>query len=247
MRKRIILIAAGALVALAGCNGSPTGPSGYLTEELIVELAVSPHHFHIWETVGQFVVSVVDPDDHPVTDFEEIRVERRHDGAGNWGSIALTHEGGGVYSGQYIFETPGDYDLRVAGIRPSDAEVKVMLEVDEPLEVVRAHGGSGGYRVDFEAVPGHIHAGDASTLNFWFAAVAAAPVPALQVTGLAPTILIGTNGSAGTYSATEPELGRYTATHTFTTVGTVPVTVRYMGTDQALHEYTVNVIVHAAH
>jgi len=236
-----------AVATLAACDSSPTGPDGYATEELIAELAVAPHHFHIWETTGVFTVSVVDPDENPVTDFEEIRVERRLEGAATWGSIVLTHEGDGIYGGEYVFETSGTYELRVTGIRPSDDELKVLLEVEEPLSVVRAHSTGGGYRVDFEAIPGHIHAGDPSTMNFWFALEAApSPSPA-QVTGLAPTILVGANGSAGTYTATEPEPGRYTATHVFTTVGVVPVTIRFMGLETVSHDYTVNLIVHAPH
>jgi hypothetical protein len=236
-----------ALLVLAGCESS-TGPDGYATEDLVVDLAVTPHHFHIWETMGVFTVSVVDPEENPVTNFEEIRVERRREGAANWGSIALEHDGGGIYVGEYVFESSGDYELRVTGMRPSDDELKVMLEVEELLEVVRAHSSAGGYRVDFEAVPGHIHAGDASTLNFWFADTEAAHAPpAAQTTGLAPTVLIGVNGSQGTYTAAEPEAGHYTATHTFTTIGTVPVTIRYTGEDQAQHDYTINIIVHAPH
>lgn len=123
-----------------------------------------------------------------------------------------------------------------------------MLEVEEPLAVVRAHSSAGGYQVEFEAFPGHIHAGEESSLTFWFAEEGEAHAPsAEQVTGLAPTILVGVNGSAGSYTAFEPEAGMYTALHTFTTAATIPVTIPYFGQDQVLHDYTVNVIVHAPH
>ena len=153
MKKQVIVGTVVAFLTLAGCDGSPTGPDGYATEDPIVQLAVSPHHFHIWETLGVFTVSVVDPEENPVTDFEEIRVERRRDGAGSWVSLALTHDGGGIYVGEYTFEESGSYQLRVAGIRPSDA----------------------------------------------------------------PIILVGVNGSAGSYTAFAPEAGMYTALHIFTT------------------------------
>jgi hypothetical protein len=192
-------------------------------------------------------VSVVDPDEIPVTDFEEIRVERRLTGADSWGSILLTHQGDGIFVGEYVFETSGSYELRVAGLRPSDNEIKVMLEIEDSLEVVRAHSAAGGYRVDFEAMPGHIHAGDSSTLNFWVDLETVAAPASGTVSGLSPTILVGANGSEGTFAAAETEPGRYTAAPTFNTIGVVPVTFRYMGLDAVQHDYTVNLFVHAPH
>ena len=236
-------------LAFAACQDS-TGPDGFGTEELTTELAVAPQHFHIWETEGTFTASVTDPDGNAVTDFEEIRLECQLAGSTTWGEIELTQDGD-VYEGTYTFESSGDYQLRVMGLRESDDELKLLYTAPEVLEVVRAHGSMGGYMVSFESFPGHIHQGDASTLNFWFEAVhATAPAaagPARHGALATPTILVGPNGSVASYTAQMPEEHHYTATHTFTTIGDVPVAVRFIGEDAQEHTYIVDIEVHAPH
>jgi len=44
-----------------------------------------------------------------------------------------------------------------------------------------------------------------------------------------------------------PEEHHYTATHTFTTIGDVPVAVRFIGEDAQEHTYIVDIEVHAPH
>jgi len=249
MSRKTLTLATVSLFGITACDSSPTGPdgNGFDTVDLTAQLAVSPHHFHIWETTGTFTVTVVDPAGGAVTDFEVIRVEHRMVGTSVWRTFSLTQDGA-FYVGTYVFESPGDYQLRVTGIRPMDQEMTILYEAPTPLEVVRAHANRGDFRIDFEAVPGHIHAGESATLNFWFApaGVDHHVSPALA-TGLAPTILIDTGGSEGVYTAEESESGRYTATHVFAaTSDSLPVTVRFtsQGTE---YEYTVNIKIHAAH
>jgi len=237
-------------LAFAACDNSPTGPEEYATEELTAQLVISPDHFHIWETTGAFTVAVTDPDGRPVTDFEEIRLERQRQGATNWGSITLTRDGD-FYRGTYTFEASGNYNLRIAGKRAADEALKVLLTVTEPLEVVRAHATVGNHRVEFEAFPGHIHAGDSSVLTFWIASAGTGHDGADHAqddVGMhlaVRNIFVTVGGSTTTLSVTESEPGRFTANHQFTAVGPAVVGIRF--SDHGEFEWSVPITVHAAH
>jgi hypothetical protein len=115
--------------------------------------------------------------------------------------------------------------------------------------VVNAHSTLGGYSVEFQAIPGHIHAHDTALFQFTFEAAGAhqaglGSAPPAQ----APTILLGANGSLATYTATETAPGVWSASHTFAAaVPVLPVSVRFTGTDQQQHTYTVDITISEAH
>jgi hypothetical protein len=250
MKAKVVGALVMASTVLAACESDPTGPEHFDTEELTAALVVEPHHFHTWETTGEFTVSVVDPNGDPVTDFEDIRLQRRREGAQSWGNIALTLDGD-FYTGTYVFDTPGNYDLQIMGQREGDAELVLMYEAPAPLEVVNAHSTLGGYTVEFQAIPGHIHAHDTAAFQFTFSAAGAhqaALTSAAHPPAQAPTILLGDNGSLATYTATETAPGVWSASHTFAAaVPVLPVSVRFTGTDQQLHTYTVDITIAEAH
>ncbi len=236
-----------ASTVLAACESDPTGPENFDTDELVTELVVAPHHFHAWETTGEFTVGVVDPNGDPVTDFEQIQLERRVTGAATWGTIALTLDGD-FYKGTYVFDTAGNYELRVMGKRASDAAVVLLHQPAEPVEVVDAHKTLGGYTVTFVAIPGHIHAHDTAVFQFSFASGAHQAGLQQHPPAAAPTILLGENGSLASYTATETAPGVWSASHTFAAaVPVLPVSVRFVGTDQTQQTYTVPIKVSAAH
>jgi hypothetical protein len=242
MKKGTRILATLALAAVAACDET-TGPDPFETSELVAELAIEPHHFHIWETTGTFTVTVIDPDDNVVTEFEDIRVQHMREGATSWSSITLVQDGD-FFEGTKVFDTSGDYHLRVVAMREGDTELVPIYEAPELLEVVRAHAHAGGYTVRFEAFPGHIHSGDAAAMTFWFEDDAGAPV-----SGLTPTVLIGVAGAVASYPAVESgtEAGRYSADHTFGAVGEIEVGVQYTGTDAGTHTYMIPIHIAEPH
>ena len=244
-RSRGVLLAT--LVALsAGACSDGTGP-GFTTADLTAELAVTPHHVHAYQTTVTFTVAVSDPDGNAVTDFDVVQVERRAaGGTGSW-SVLEAVAAGDFYSVDYIFENSGDYDLRVTGLRPGDSDLTVMFESETPLEVVHAHEDLGGYKVEFQPNPGHIHEGNTSTIQFWILD----DTDDSPITGLTPEIFVVEPVSGETaLAATEGADGLYYADYTFNEVGDNEIGIRISAGD-ALDglggEFTVPVEVHEPH
>ncbi|HSH74089.1 MAG TPA: hypothetical protein VLA09_00180 [Longimicrobiales bacterium] len=231
------------VLAVTACSDSTTEPRGYTTDELTTELAISPDHVHAFENEVTFTVSVVDPDGAAVTDFDVVQVERRLSGAANWSTMEATLQGD-FYVVTHVFEASGEYDIRVTGLRPSDTQLVVLYEQATPLHAVRAHAEVGGYRVEGEPDPGHIHEGNTANVRFWILD----DVTRDGITGLTPSISV-VHSVAGTtqYAASEGAGGLYEATHTFTEIGATSLTIEFIGTDQQTHEWTLEVEVHAAH
>jgi hypothetical protein len=237
---------AAALVPFAFAACDTTEPDGFDTSELVAELAIEPHHFHIWETNGTFTVTVLDPDEEVVTEFEDIRVQHMIEGGTSWRTISLVQDGDFFY-GAHVFDTSGNYALRVVAMREGDTELVPIYVAPELLEVVRAHSHAGGYTVEFETFPGHIHDGDAGAMTFWFEDDAGAPVA-----GLSPTVLIGAAGAVATYAAVESLTtpGRYSADHTFGAAGDISVGIEYTGTagtGSMTHTYMIPIHIAEAH
>lgn len=232
------------VVLFAGCSDSPTDPgaNGYATEDLTTQLAIAPSHLHTWEHETTFTVSVVDPADQPVIDFELIQLDRLREGTDTWMSLELALDGD-AYVGTLVFEVSGDYDIRVTGIRPSDEELKVLHQLEQPVAVVPAHAHMGGYEVAFEAVPGHVHAGEESTLTFWFTEEAAGGEHPAE--GLSATIFVDVDGTETTYPADEPDPGMYVADHLFDSVGPATVGVRFLDSDETEREWSLQMTIHA--
>jgi hypothetical protein len=229
-------------LTVAACDDS-TAPTGYGTDELTTELAITPDHVHAFETLVTFTVSVTDPDGNPVTDFDVLQVERRLDGAASY-SVMETELDGDFYVVERKFEASGDYDVRVQGLRASDAALVLLHEEETQLHAVRPHGEEGGYRLELEPDPGHIHEGDEATVQFWILDETTRD----PITGMTPTIFI-VEPVAGTseYAAVEGAGGLYTAAHTFTDAGETDVGIRFTGTDALEHEWSLAIEVHEAH
>jgi hypothetical protein len=245
--RRMFLATLLGSLALGGCADDATGPKGFATEELTAALTITPDHFHILETEGTFSVAVTDPDGAAVTDFEVLRLERRVVGGTSWSGLELSLQGD-LYVGKYVFETSGNYEMRLTGMRESDDELVVLFTAETPLSVVRAHGDVGGRRLEVENTPGHIHGGDHSTISFWVMETQRNPQGVRPpVPGLAPTIWIEVNGVRTSYAAGEAQPGVYTATHRFMIVGGAWVGIRLRGTDGQQHEWSVPVQVHQPH
>lgn len=194
------------------------------TDELQVDLTVSPDHVHILSEVT-FTADVTDHHDEPVTDFESIHVEYSEASSGSWSQIELALDEPS-YVGSHTFTESGDYDIRVTGMRAEDPSPVVMYEMPDALEAGRAHADAGGYGVEFEAFPGHIHDGDTGTLRFWVTETDGDPV-----TGLTATIQVTeANASVADLAATETSDGVYEADHTFGSAGEAGVALQFTGT-----------------
>jgi hypothetical protein len=229
-------------VVAAACDDS-TGPDAFTTDDLIAELAITPDHVHAFETLVTFTVAVEDPDGNPVTDFDVLQVERRLEGAASF-SVMEADLTGSFYAVAYTFERSGNYDLRVMGQRPGDTDLVLLHEEINPLEVVRPHGHAGGYNVELEPNPGHIHEGDTSDVQFWILN----PTTDAGITGLTPTIFIEHPVAGLTeHVATEGAGGLYHAPHQFTEPGMTTVGIRFIGSDAMQHEWSLDIDIHHAH
>lgn len=228
MRHRALFLALGFPYLLVACEGNPVTPEG----ELSVTLTLSSAHVHTLSEIT-FTVAVTDGHGNPVTDFDTLRVERLAEGSTTWRGTDLALMGHD-YMGTYTFMSSGDYELRVSGMRHGEHAMQEMHHMAEHLHVGRAHVETGGYRVEFESFPGHIHEGDTPTLTFWVMEADADPVTGERapISGLAATIVCGDpSGTPETHQNVETEPGVYAANHTFGTAGDAAATIQFTGAD----------------
>lgn len=231
------------LLVLA-CDDNPTAPS----DELTVELTMSPDHVHILQTVVTFTVEVRDSRGRLFSDFDAVQVERRQAGTDTWRGIELALQGG-VYEGTYTFSSSGEYELRVTGARPGDAEARVLYAAPEMLNVARAHAEAGGLRIEFETFPGHIHEGDNAALRFWVMEVdrntdGVRP----PITGLTGEVHCVEAGGAEVMTAVvEVEAGVYEAEHLFVSAGGSHVGLHFTAPDNSAAEAAYDIEVAHGH
>lgn len=225
-----LFLAAGLIMA---CEENPAGPhdTGH-DETLTVQLTVTPDHVHILQSEVQFTVTVTDHHGAPVTDFEAIQVERRAQGDDTWRAVELALIGND-YVGTYLFSSSGDYDIRVVGQRPGEAELQLLHTAAEPIHCVPAHGEAGGYRIEFETFPGHIHVGQDITLRFWILEperdASGNRPPILGVTG--EVHIVESDASEFPYPLVEIGDGVYEVQHNFTATDEAHVALHYTGSD----------------
>lgn len=219
---------------LLACDDNPTAPS---PDELTVELTLSAEHVHILQTELTFTVEVRNSRGDPVTDFEALQVERRQEGSDTWRGIDLALQGS-VYEGTYVFSSSGEYELRVIGARPGDAEAQVLYTAAELLSVVRAHGEAAGLRIEFETFPGHIHEGEAAAIRFWVMEPERnAQGERPPITGLTGEIhCLEAGGNEILHPIVEIEPGVYEAEHLFESAGGSHVGLHFTAPDASAAE-----------
>jgi len=220
-------------ILFTGCKDSPVevhedeGP-------LTAELTLSTDHIHTLSEIT-FTVKVTDHHGDVVTDLETIEVQRKAHGATEWRGTELTLSGSN-YTGNYTFNSSGEYDIRVAGMRHGGTEMEVMYEMAEHLEVVRAHETVGNYRIEFENFPGHLHEGETATVKFWvFEAEKDASGNRPAVTGLNVDIHCGNpDGTEEEHvGVTEESNGVYIADHTFIGAGEAHMGMHFTAPDNS--------------
>lgn len=239
-----VFVSAAVLLAV-GCGENPQEPQRLSPGELRVELTVEPHHVHILETEAAFRVAVRKRDGEAVTDFESLEVERRLVADGEWHGTEC-HLHGTEYEAHHVFVTSGEYRLRVRAKHPDWDEAHVIHEADETLEVVRAHAEAGGYRIEFESFPGHVHEGESATLRFWvMEAEEDGSGTRPPVEGLSPEVHVTeADGHGAEHPAEETEAGVYEADHTFDHAGDATIGLHFTGSDgsPAEAEFTLPVV-----
>lgn len=233
------------LASLTGCNSNPTAPDH---GELTVEFSFEPGHVHILQSDVTYSVRVLDHHGEAVTDFLALEVQRLQEGSDTWRGTALELNGD-TYQATVRFSTSGEYELRIAGQRPGEADLVVLHHVPEPLHAVPAHGEAGGYRVEFETFPGHIHTGDDATATFWIMETernTAGDRP--PISGLSPEVhILESDGTTVDLTLVESEAGRYDASHTFHQAGATQFTIHFTGSDGLPAEVTFDHNVAHAH
>lgn len=235
-------------VFLAACSSNPTVPIEEehedATADLMVNLEMSSSHVHILSELT-YTVSVTNHHGAFVTDFDTLRVERRAKGSETWRGTDLVLEGTS-YTGAYTFTSSGDYEIRVTGRRHHDTAMVQMYAMSEVLTAVRAHAEAGGYRIEFESFPGHLHQHSEATMKFWVMETernADGVRPA--ITGLTPEIhCVEADGATESHGAAELTPGVYEAAHTFESVGDFLAALHVTGIDglAAEAEFTMHVV-----
>lgn len=233
IRNLVPLVVATALLVVTGaCAENPTTAPDQHDEELSVELTVEPDHVHILQSEAAFHVAVTNGHGEAVTDMDSLRVEWKSEDGTEWdGEAAHLHDG--AYEAHHVFRSSGHYDLRVTGIEPGHSEMSVMHEAPDALHVARAHAETGGYRVEFEPFPGHVHGGETGTLRFWVMqqdTTSSGDRPPVE--GLQPEVHVTeAGGHSAETSATETSAGVYEAEHTFQEGGDAHVALHFTGSD----------------
>lgn len=221
------------LILFTGCSDNPVEVHED-EEPLTAELTISEDHIHTLSEIT-YTVRVTDHHGDVVTDLETVEVQRKGHGETEWRGTELTLSGE-VYTGTYTFNSSGEYDLRVAGVRSGGTEMEVMYEMQEHMEVGRAHAEVGNYRIEYENFPGHVHDGEQATVKFWVSESerdASGERP--PVTGLDLHIHCenpdGTNEHHDETLVTEESEGVYVADHTFAGGGEAHMATHFTAPD----------------
>lgn len=219
-------------LAVAACADNPTELHD---EQLTVELTLSSSHIHILSPVT-FTATVRDEHGNIVTDMDTLRVERKAVGSDTWRTASDLELVGGTFTGEYTFMSSGEYEVRMMGMRAGHSTLEQMTLTEDPghLEAVPAHGEAGGYRIEYESFPGHIHEGDEVEFKFWIMEPDPDPVTneRAPIAGVSAEIhCLDGDGSTESHTATEVADGEYTAKHTFAGAGDASAEIHFTGAD----------------
>lgn len=232
-------------VLLTACESNPVAHD----DALLAELTLSPDHAH---TLSPVTMTVTVRNDHgtTVTAFDTLRVERLSEGATEWRTAADLALSGSAFISEYTFASSGGHELRVRAMRTGHGEFE-----DVPLmgggmtmhtNVGRAHTEAGGYRIEYENFPGHVHEGDEVAMRFWVLTPETdANGDRTPITGLDGTIrCIEPEGAQESHDPTVVSDGVYEALHTWQSAGEGQAQLSFTGPDGPAE---VTFPVHVAH
>lgn len=206
------------LILFTGCKDNPVDVQEDTT--LTAELTLSSDHVHTLSEIT-YTVTITNSNGEAVTDMETVEVQRKGHGDEEWSSTELT-QSGSQYTADYTFNSSGEYDLRVTGVRQEGQQMEVLYEMEDHFEVGRAHEEVGDYRIEYENFPGHMHEGETGTIKFWvYEKEENDSGNRPPVSGLSAHIHCNNpDGTDEHHSAVaEEETGIYVTDHTFTSSG----------------------------
>ncbi len=232
MKTSALFLTMFVLVVLTGCSENPVIHDDGEEEAVTVAFQVSAEHMDTLEDVT-FTAAVTTHHGDPVTDFEEVSMQYRHEDSSEWEDLVLALSGTD-YIGTMMFTSSGDFEVRVMGRHHGHDHLETLHEVVEHLHVGRAHLDIGGFRVEYESFPGDLHEGDTAIIQYWVMedTVLQAPVTGLQ----AEIHCENPDGTEASYVAVEIEAGVYTTSHTFEGDGEAHVSLHFPGAGAAEFE-----------
>lgn len=220
-----LLALAGVGLAMAGCAGAPVDLDDDHDEAVLAaHVEITPEVPRTLEDV-EFAVHIEDEAGMHRMDMEDVLLEVRAPGRDMWSEIELApmtdH-----YMGRRTFSESGEYTVRVLGRSHGGHDIEQLHTMT--LHVERAHVDVHGFHIEYESNPGHIHAEEAATLQFWVSFEANGD-PAL---GLTATIVVEeSDGHVSTVEADEVEPGLYQGQFTFTDAGSSHVEIEFTHDD----------------
>lgn len=231
-------------ILFTGCKDNPVEVQE--DETLIATLTISDDHIHTLSEIT-YTVTVTNNHGEAVTNLETIEVQRKAHDATEWRGTELTLVNN-AYVGTYTFNSSGEYEMRVAGMRQGSTVMEVMYTMEGHLEVNRTHEVIGTYRIEYESFPGHIHEGDTAAVKFWvMESEKNANDVRPPIEGLATHIHC--NNADNTLEhhdiVTEEAAGVYTVEHIFNGAGEASIGMHFTAPDNT--EIEAEFHVHVAH
>lgn len=242
-----LLAVAFVVLTTAACEDNPVlGPTGGSGPgSLFAELTLSEGHVHTLSELG-YTVEITDEHGAAFTDLERVAVERRlvveEEEEGHGHAIAPADEEpwrgtdlelqGTSWVGTYTFTTSGEYEMRVVAQRHGEDEAAVVYEMPDHMGVGRAHVEAGGYRVEFESFPGHLHAGGEAQMMFWILEQERNEDGIRPpVEGIEADIHCNESGGFAEEHHAHGEHGTYSAMHSFQEPGDFLAEIHFTGAD----------------
>jgi hypothetical protein len=226
----------------SGCGKNPTEVDVH-SDEFVFGFTTTTQDVHTLTPIG-FEVTVTDDHGTMMSDFDQFQLEHRLEGTTAWTTVAMTHNGS-AYAGSETFVTSGEYELRIMGMAHHGHELEELHHVEQHLHVERAHVEAGGYRVEYESSPGHIHEGESPMLRFWVMDVDADPSGVHPpVGGLTAQIRCAeSTGTDHVFSAAESQAGVYESSHLVESSGDTRMGLLFtgMGGGASVAEFDVHV------
>lgn len=154
------------LIVGSGCAENPVGHDEN-DSEYVAEVSVSEEHISTLSET-EFEITLHKENGSSLGDISALRIEFRmeDDADGEWEPAEMVHHGS-HFEASHMFMSSGEYQWRIVGDEHGDGDSHMLFESDDHMDVERAHLDAGGYRVEFESFPGHVHEGMTATVAFW--------------------------------------------------------------------------------
>ncbi len=172
MKFRLGMVGLIVLVLSAfGCADEVVAPDDHGSEgELAFALTVGTEDIHTLSEVT-LALRITAAHGDAMTAFDDMEVQYRVEGSTQWDAgVAMMLQGTG-FMGTHTFVTSGEYEFRIMGMPHHDDGhghgAEELHHVDEHVHVERAYVEAGGYRVEYESFPGHVHEGLTPILKFF--------------------------------------------------------------------------------